>query len=185
MRDIMLYQIQMPYLMYENDEKQADSFKFGKFIKRHDNTTNEKLLHVKFCIIDDAVHMTTRQPLTYIYAGKTQSMSIDDKVYIPLNHDVVLCSPCGQNPRIKVRVVKLDDPRDPTPPPEDRVRGVTWSYDAVDIAPPPPQAPQAPRTDRLPSTRPTTPEPEAPPQTPPPKPQKPKRQKRQDFYMVA
>ncbi len=178
----MLYPIQMPYLMYENDEKQAESFKFGKFIKRHDNTTNEKLLHVKFCIVDDAVRMTTRQPLTYIYAGKTQSMSIDDKVNIPLDHDVVLCSPCVQNPRIKVRVVKLDDPRAPTPPPEDRVRGVTLPYDAMDIAPPPPQAP---RTDRLPSTQPTTPEPEAPPQAPPPKPQKPKRQKRQDFYMVA
>jgi hypothetical protein len=91
-----------------------------------------------------------------------------------------LCSASVTMPRIKVRVVKLDDPRDPTPPPEVRVRGVTLPYDAMVIAPPPPQAP---RTDGLPPTLPTTPEPEAPPQAP--KPQKPKRQKRQDFHMVA
>jgi hypothetical protein len=172
--------------MYENDEKQVDSFKFGKIIKRHDNTTNEKLLHVMFRIEDDAVRMTTRQPLTYIYAGKTQSMSIDDNVKIPLDHDVVLCSASVTMPRIKVRVVKLDDPRAPTPPPEARVRGITLPYDAMVIAPPPPQAPQAPRTDGLPPTLPTTPEPEAPPQVPKPqKPKRQKRQKRQDFYMVA
>jgi hypothetical protein len=80
----------MPYLMYENDEKQADTFKIAKIIKLNDNTTNEKLLHVMFCIVDDAVRMTTSQPLTYIYAGKTQSMSYGDKVNIPLDHDVVL-----------------------------------------------------------------------------------------------
>jgi hypothetical protein len=29
MRDIMLYPIQMSYLMYENDEKQADTFEIA------------------------------------------------------------------------------------------------------------------------------------------------------------
>ena len=164
MRDIMLYPIQMPYLMYENDKKRAYTFEHGDYVKCFDNTTNEKLLYVRFGVQDGAVRMKTYQPLTYIYAGKTQSMSIGAEVTIPLDHDVVLRSASVTMPRIKVRVVKLDDPRAPTPP----------------------QAPQAPRTDGLPPTLPTTPEPEAPPQVPKPqKPKRQKRQKRQDFYMVA
>jgi hypothetical protein len=172
MRDIMLYGYQMPYLIYENDKKQADTFKLAKFVKLHDFTTNEKLLHVMFSIQDDAVRMKTSQPLTYIYAGNTRSMSIGDQVTIPLDHDVVLCSASVTMPHIKMRVVKLDDPRaptpppegtarlvktlSPTPPPEDRFRATTLPYDDLVPAPPPPQAQK-----------------------------RQKRQKRQPFHMVA
>jgi hypothetical protein len=67
-------------------------------------------------------------------------MSIGDKVTIPLDHDVVLCCASVTMPRIKVRVVKLDDPRAPTPPPEARDRAGTLSYDPEVPAPPPAQA---------------------------------------------
>jgi len=107
----------MPYLMYENDKKRAYTFEHADYVKCYDNITKERLLYVRFGVQDGAVRMTTPQPLTYIYAGNTRSMSIGDEITIPLDHDVVLCSASVQNPRIKVRVVKLDDPRAPTPPP--------------------------------------------------------------------
>ena len=136
MRDIMLYTLfQMPYLMYENDKAQDYTFKLCKFVKLYDNTTNEKFLHVMLCIHDGGVRMTTSQPLTYIYAGNTRSMSYGDQVIIPLDHDVVLCSASVTMPRMKVRVVKLDDPRAPTPPPEARVRASTLPWG--DVTPPP------------------------------------------------
>ena len=130
----------MPYLMYENDKKQAYTFEVADYVKCYDNTTYEKLLYVRFGVEDGAVRMTTSQPLTYIYAGNTLSLSIGDEVTIPLDHDVVLCSASVQTPRIKVRVVKVDDPRAPTPPPAARARIATlpWSefatleYDACD-----------------------------------------------------
>jgi hypothetical protein len=130
----------MPYLMYQNDEKQPYTFKMAQFVKHNDKTTNETLLHVMFSVLDDAVRITTSHPLTYIYAGNTRSMSIGDKVTIPLDHDVVLCCASVTMPRIKVRVVKLDDPRAPTPPPEARDRAGTLSYDPEVPAPPPAQA---------------------------------------------
>lgn len=108
----------MPYLMYENDKKRAYTFEISDYVKCYDNITYEKLLYVRFGVQDGAVRMTTSQPLTYIYAGNTLSMSIGDEVTIPTGHDVVLCSASIQNPHIKVRVVKLDDPRTPTPKPE-------------------------------------------------------------------
>jgi hypothetical protein len=193
----MLYPIQMSYCVYTNDHPRP-LVPGGNISLRHD-ATKKLFMRVSFEITENgAVCMTTVLPLTYISGGNTLSASAGDKITFPLDHDVVLCTVSVQYPRLKMRVVKLDDPinlddpRAPTPPPERRVRGGTLPYTAKVIAPPPPQAPQAPRTDRLPSTLPTTPEPEAPPQAPkppqapqPPKRQKPKRQKRQDFYMVA
>ena len=120
----------MPYLMYENGKKKTYTFEFADWVLLYDNITYAKLLYVRFGVEDGAVRMTTSQPLTYIYAGNTMSISIGDEITIPLDHDVVLCSDSVQNPRIKVRVVKLDDPRSPTPPCEDRTRATTLPYNA-------------------------------------------------------
>jgi hypothetical protein len=77
-------------------------------------------------------------------------------------------------PRIKVRVVKLDDPRAPTPPPEGMFRATTLPWDDVT---PPPEA-----RDRA-GTLSYDPEVPAPPPAQAQKRQK--RQKRREFHMLA
>ncbi len=93
MSDIMLYSYQMPYLMYENDKKKTYTFENTDYVRCYDNIAKEMLLYVWFGVHDGAVRMKTFQPLTYIYAGNTMSMSIGGEITILLDHDVVLCSP--------------------------------------------------------------------------------------------
>ncbi len=109
----------------------------------------EETLRVSFdTTMNDNVCMGTEYPLTYIYNRETRSASKGRYYIFPLNREVVLLSDCVETPRITVRVVKLDDPKDwPTQTPEDRARAPTPGYDAlpdavplpVDPAPPPAQ----------------------------------------------
>ena len=83
-------------------------------------------------------------PLTHIYTDNEMSASEGAYYSFSLNRSVVLLSDSAETPRITVRVVKLDDPKDwPAPPPVDRRRTLTPPPDAagaatVDPAPPPP-----------------------------------------------
>ncbi len=159
--------------MYENDQKHRVKETHGRFVSVMDHT-KEETLHVSFTPTrNDNVCMETKYPLTYIYDGKTRSTSKGRYYIFPLNREVVLLSDSVETPRITVRVVKLDDPKDwPTPPPEDVGR-------APSVDPPPPVAQEA-RDTSLPV--------DPPPVDPPPpvaqEGKKPKKRRR-EFYMCV
>ena len=154
----------MWYLMHENDQKHRFKEGYGRFVRVIDDTTKKETLRVTFTPNGNGcVYMETKYPLTFIYDGKTWSTKEGGYYSYPLNHEVVLLSDSVETPRITVRVVQLDDPKDwPTPPPEDRVRAPTLVYVAVgDPAPPPSPTP------------------------PPVQEQKKKKKRRREFHMCA
>jgi hypothetical protein len=89
-----------------------------RFIALKDNNTNEVQMRVSFDVDgNNVVCMTTSKDLTYVSAGKETSVSAGGKVFFPVNHVVILITGSAYTPRMEVRLVKKDAPRDPTPPP--------------------------------------------------------------------
>ena len=129
--------------MYQNDQKHYVKEKHGRFVSVEDHTTKMETMHVTFTpTMNNNVCMATKHPLTYIYNGKTCSASEGACYSFSLNREVVLLFDSAETPRITVRVVKLDDPKDWPAPPVKRARTPTPPYDAagaaaVDPAPPP------------------------------------------------
>ena len=141
----------MWYLMHENDQKHYVKETHGRFVRVVDHTKKETLRVIFTPTMNNNVCMATKYPLTYIYNGKTCSAQKGRYYSFSLNREVVLLSDSVETPRITVRVVKLDDPKDwPAPPPVDRRRTPTPPPDAtgdaaVDPAPPPAQEHKEPK----------------------------------------
>ena len=131
----------MWYLMYENDQQHHVKETHGRFVRVVDHTKKETLRVTFTPTMNNNVSMTTKHALTYIYNGKTCSASVGTCYIFPLNREVVLLSASAETPRITVRMVKLDDPKDwPAPPPMDRAPTPPYAAAgaaAVDPAPPP------------------------------------------------
>ena len=132
----------MWYLMYQNDQKHHVEEDSDRIVRVIDPTTKKETLHVTFTPQSNGrLLMETKYPLTHLYAGKEMSALVGAYYSFSPNREVVLLSDSVETPRITVRVVKLDDPKDwPAPPPVDRAP--TPPYDAagaaaVDPAPPP------------------------------------------------
>ena len=149
----------MWYLMYENDQKHYVEEDSDHIVRVIDHTTQKETLHVIFTPQSNGrLLMETKYPLTHIYAGKEMSAAVGAYYSFSQNREVVLLSDSAETPRITVRVVKLDDPKDwPAPPPVDRrrtpTRAPTPPYDdvvvaAVDPAPPPAQEDKKPKKRR-------------------------------------
>ena len=131
----------MWYIMYENDQKHYVEEGRGRFIRVMDHMEKETLRVTFTPTMNNNLSMTTKHALTYIYNGKTCSAQNGTCYSFPLNREVVLISASAETPRITVRVVKLDDPKDwPAPPPMDRAPtppSDAAGAAAVDPAPPP------------------------------------------------
>ena len=132
----------MWYLMHENDQKHYVKEDSDRIVRVIDHTTQKETLHVTFTPQSNGrLLMETKYPLTHIYAGKEMSASEGAYYSFSLNREVVLLSASAETPRITVRMVKLDDPKDwPAPPPMDRAPTPPYAAAgaaAVDPAPPP------------------------------------------------
>ena len=136
----------MWYLMHENNQQHYVEEGSDRIVRVIDPTTNEETLRVTFTPQDNGrVLMKTKYPLTYMYAGKEMSASVDSYYSFSQNRELVLLSDSAETPRITVRMVKLD-PQDwpTTPPPEHKTRAPTLPYDALVLPAPPPVDPAPP-----------------------------------------
>jgi hypothetical protein len=145
----------MWYLIYENDQKHYVEEDSDHIVRVIDPTTKKETLHVTFTPQSNGrLLMETKYPLTHLYAGKEMSALVGAYYSFSPNREVVLLSDSVETPRITVRVVKLDDPKDwPAPPPVNRARTPTppppaAGDAAVDPAPSPVQERKKPKKRR-------------------------------------
>ena len=179
----------MWYLMYENDQKHYVEEGRGRFVSVVDHIEKETLRVTFTPTMNNNVCMATKYPLTYIYDGKTCSAQKGTYYSFSLNREVVLISNSVETPRITVRVVKLDDPKDwPAPPPEDVGRASSLPPDTSGDAVPPPSPTPPQEAYVRGTTMPFNPR-DAPlpvdPAPPPAQERKKPKKRRREFYMCA
>jgi hypothetical protein len=135
----------MWYLMYQNDQAHYVQEDSDHIVRVIDHTTQKETLHVTFTPQSNGrLLMETKYPLTHIYAGKEMSASVGAYYSFSPNREVVLLSDSVETPRITVRVVKLDDPKDWPAPSVDVGRAPTLPYDGGVVATPLPVDPSTP-----------------------------------------